>query len=204
MNIIYKIYILNMEESKGSRSNTISMMKNLELILMPVNAATVIGVILLCISGPLKVVDLEIWGYYLMAFSILLSFLILIGWKGILNKKSEQSTGMMGNILSIFGLVVERLPALLLFGQLVYLAVNTNTTKEMFKGDLPELISSTKWFISLFLFVQLLIYFKFYTVSLKNTESPSFNSAMFAIISLCNVFLMIKLNMYIEYLRIDG
>ena len=205
MNIIYKIYILNMEKNESSRTNT-SMIKNLELILMPINAATVIGIILLCVSGPLKIADLEIWGYYLMAFSILLSFLILIGWRGVLNvKKNEEEKGILSNIVSILGLVIERLPALLLFGQLLWLGMNTNEMIKSFgNGEPPAIVSDIKYYIFLLLFLQLGIYFKYYTASLKSFAPPDFNTATFAIISLSTVFLIVKLNMIIEHFKVDG
>ena len=60
--------------------DSLRILKNLELVMIPINATTGVGLLLFMLAGPLNVFDLEIWGYFLMAFSILLSFFVLIGY----------------------------------------------------------------------------------------------------------------------------
>ena len=197
----------NINVDQGSSIKSI--VKNLELILMPLNALAFVGVILLAISGPLNVIDLEIWGYILIGISAIACFFVSIGFRGVLSRRAqkENNKGLVSLIPRLLGLLLDRLPALLLSAQFFYLAWNVNNAKDWIGKTVnsrPAIYDKIKKFINLGLFIQLIIYFKYYTVSLRSIGGPSFNTGAFAIISLITCSLIVYLNIIMNYFVIDG
>jgi hypothetical protein len=191
-------------ESKQIKTNTQKIADNLNFIMIPINATTGVGLILFLLSGPLNTLDLEIWGYFLMAFSILLSFFVLVGYRAILDDKVVK-VGIMNKLLHIFSITITRLPALLLFAQMFYLGWSMNSKKDVLNLKyIPKIILKIRKYITIGIFTQLILYFSYYVSDIKSVEKPKFNTAAFAIISLITFSLIGYLDIIIKYFIVDG
>ena len=186
--------------------DSLRILKNLELVMIPINATTGVGLLLFMLAGPLNVFDLEIWGYFLMAFSILLSFFVLIGYRAFLSKDARtKQTGFLGKLKNIVSITISRLPALSLFFQMFYLGWTMSSKKEVLNlKHVPKIISKIRNYITIGIFTQLILYFVYYVGDMKSNEAPKFNTAAFCIISLITASLIIYLDIIIKYFIVDG
>jgi len=186
--------------------DSLRILKNLELVMIPINATTGVGLLLFMLAGPLNVFELEIWGYFLMAFSILLSFFVLIGYRAFLSKDSRtKQTGILGKITNILSITITRLPALLLFAQMFYLGWTMSSKKEILNlKHVPKIITKIRNYTTIGIFTQLILYFVYYVGDMKSIEPPKFNTAAFAIISLITGSLILYLDIIIKYFIVDG
>tara|TARA_Y100001968_G_C19404490_1_gene742875 strand:+ start:550 stop:1164 length:615 start_codon:yes stop_codon:yes gene_type:complete len=204
-----------MAESKGEKTNlqkeeetnkdSLKILRYLELVMIPIECTTGVGLILFLLSGPLNVFDMEIWGYFLMAFSILLSFFVLIGYRGFLSKEARKSSGVLNNFLNILSITITRLPALLLFAQLFYLGWTMNEKKQFLNIEpVPKIVTRIRNYITIGIFTQLILYFVYYVGDMKSIAPPKFNTASFAIISLLTSSLIVYLDIILNYFIVDG
>tara|TARA_B100000795_G_C22643948_1_gene377601 strand:- start:22 stop:612 length:591 start_codon:yes stop_codon:yes gene_type:complete len=182
--------------------------KRLELMLMIPSGLMITGCISIAMSIVLDIFDMEVVGYFLMGISVLISFLILLGNKMLIDKNA-QSDMSRGNTSNIFWRLMDflklRVPAFLLFGQFISIGTILIIIRDwIISNEHPAIYVKIKRFINLGLFIQFIIFKTYYSTSLKETQSFNFNSAAFSIISLITFSLILYLYVIVKFLTVDG
>ena len=155
---------------------------------------------------------MEIAGYYMLSFSIFISFVVLLGYKLFISEKAQKQNDLenpgtiFSKIIQAFIIFKDRLPAVLLFGQFLSLSIILTMLKDWIKRAeiLPNIYTRTKRFINLGLFVQFIIYQIHYVKSIKDNSLATFNTAGFAIISLITFSLIMYLYVVAKLFTVDG
>jgi len=185
-----------------------STLKNLELFLKIPTGLEFTGVILIILSGIFGIYDMEVSGYFLIAFAILLSYIVLITYKLFITSKGQKDANdgnVMNIVWSVINIIKMRIPAILLFIQFISIGILLLTIKDWVqKNESPAIFNRVKRFVNLGLLVQFIIYQIYYVKELKETNPISFNTCAFMIISLITLSLIGYLYVIIEYLTVDG
>ena len=170
------------------------------------------GFVSICLSLVFDIFDMEIIGYFIVGFAIMLSFLILLTYKLFVDKNS-QKTNDLENPSSIFSKIMKgfiifknRLPALLLFAQFISAGVVYSMIKDWVTSvsTPPPVYSKTRRWVTLGLFIQYVIYQLHYVKSLKDNSLSTFNTAGFAIISLGTFAMILYLYVIVKLFTVDG
>jgi hypothetical protein len=170
------------------------------------------GFISICISFIFEIFDMEIIGYFIISFGILLSFLILLTYKLFVDKNS-QKTNNLESPSSIFSKVMQgfiifknRIPALLLFSQFIGAGIVYSMIKDWVLSvkTPPPIYSKTRRWVTLGLIIQYIIYQIHYVKSIKDNTLSTFNTAGFAIISLGTFSMIMYLYVIVKLFTVDG
>ena len=186
--------------------------KDIDTFLRIPQGITITGFIVILISLIFNIFDMEIAGYYMISFSIFISFIVLLGYKLFISEKAQKQNDLenpktiFSKIFQALNIFKNRLPAVLLFTQFISLSVILTMLKDWIKRtkQMPNIYLRTKRFINLGLFVQFIIYQMNYVKSIKDNTLSSFNTAAFAIISLITFSLIIYLYVIAKLFTVDG
>ena len=186
--------------------------KDIDTFLKIPNGIGITGFIVILISIVFNIFDMEIAGYYMISFSIFISFIVLLGYKLFISEKAQKQNDLENpktlftKIFQSFIIFKNRLPAVLLFGQFLSLSVILTMLKDWITRtkEFPNIYKRTKRFINLGLFVQFIIYQLKYVKSIKDNSLDTFNTAGFAIISLITFSLIMYLYVIAKLFIVDG
>tara|TARA_B100000674_G_scaffold495088_2_gene521396 strand:+ start:200 stop:814 length:615 start_codon:yes stop_codon:yes gene_type:complete len=187
-------------------------LKNLDFFLKIPQGISITAFIVILGSIIFNILDMEIVGHFMLAFSIFLSFMVLLSYKMFINKEARKNNDL-SNPSNIFSKIIKlliifknRLPAVLIFSQFISIGVILTMIKDWLTSNpvIPSVYTRTKRFINLGLFVQIIIYFVHYSKSLKDNSLGSFNTAAFAIISLITFSLILYLYVIAMLFTVDG
>jgi len=186
--------------------------KDIDTFLRIPQGITITGFIVILISLIFNIFDMEIAGYYMISFSIFISFIVLLGYKLFISEKAQKQNDLekpktiFSKIFQALNIFKNRLPAVLLFTQFISLSVILTMLKDWITRtkQMPNIYLRTKRFINLGLFVQFIIYQMNYVKSIKDNTLSSFNTAAFAIISLITFSLIMYLYVIAKLFTVDG
>ena len=186
--------------------------KDIDTFLKIPNGIGITGFIVILISIVFNIFDMEIAGYYMISFSIFISFIVLLGYKLFISEKAQKQNDLENpktlftKIFQSFIIFKNRLPAVLLCGQFLSLSVILTMLKDWITRtkEFPNIYKRTKRFINLGLFVQFIIYQLKYVKSIKDNSLDTFNTAGFAIISLITFSLIMYLYVIAKLFIVDG
>tara|TARA_Y100000389_G_C17295670_1_gene430378 strand:- start:91 stop:687 length:597 start_codon:yes stop_codon:yes gene_type:complete len=186
--------------------------KDIDTFLRIPQGITITGFIVILISLIFNIFDMEIAGYYMISFSIFISFIVLLGYKLFISEKAQKQNDLekpktiFSKIFQALIIFKNRLPAVLLFGQFLSLSVILTMLKDWITRtkEFPNIYTRTKRFINLGLFVQFIIYQLKYVKSIKDNSLDTFNTAGFAIISLITFSLIMYLYVIAKLFIVDG
>ena len=202
-------------ESVNNENEIVSSKKTLndiDFFLKIPRGISLTGFISICLSLIFNIFDMEIIGYFIIAFAILLSFLILLTYKLFVDKNSQKTndlaspTNFFSKIMQCFIIFKNRLPALLLFAQFIGAGVVYSMIKDWVTrvSTPPTVYSKTRRWVTLGLFIQYIIYQLYYVKSIKDNSLATFNTAGFAIISLGTFAMILYLYVIVKLFTVDG
>tara|TARA_A100001011_G_scaffold79743_1_gene82584 strand:- start:212 stop:820 length:609 start_codon:yes stop_codon:yes gene_type:complete len=182
--------------------------QNLELFLKIPRGLDFTGALLIVLAQVFDVYDLEVSGYFLISFAILIVFVVLMMYKTT-SSPEAHSQHNKGDFKSIawngLTMFLQQLPAVTLFAQFISIGIIMLEIKNwVLNNEAPAIYNKIKRFIILGLIVQYILYQLFYVKKLKDNSPYNFNTCAFLIISLITISLIAYLKVIVKFLTVDG